>query len=102
MSTYPNAEGGMTVGELAQMIGFQILKTPSICSLMGWEGPAGARPYLHGNRLDSVVFVDFIDWTRGDKAAGERLRSFANEVGLDMASLQQMTFGPLAEKAGLS
>lgn len=92
MSAYPDAEGGMTLGELAQDIGFRVLKTPSICDLHGWRSPGGARGYLHGDALGMKVFVDFIDWTRAsDQAAAGRLRAFAVEVGLGPAALQRIT-----------
>jgi hypothetical protein len=58
-------------------VGLEVFKIAATCSVMGWESPRGAVPYMHGKPSPAW---DLVLWTIGtDKAAKERMHGVGRE-----------------------
>lgn len=58
-------------------VGLEVFKLAAMCSVMGWESPRGAVPYIHGEPSPAW---DLVLWTIGtDKAAKARMQAVGAE-----------------------
>lgn len=78
-------------------VGFEVFKLAATCSVMGWESPRGAVPYMHMEKPSPVW--DLVLWTIGsDKAAKERMHA----VGVEWAPAVMQGLSDLLDLEGIS
>jgi len=86
-------------------VGLEVFKMAAMCSVMGWESPRSAVPYMHLEKPSPVW--DLVVWTiGGDNAVRERMHAVGREWapavmhGMNEALIGQMgdiTWGGPAE-----
>jgi len=78
-------------------VGLEVFKIAATCSVMGWESPRGAVPYMHLEKPSPVW--DLVLWTIGtDKAAKERMHAVGKEwAPAVMQGMQEALLGELGE-----
>lgn len=75
-------------------VGLEVFKLAATCSVMGWESPRGAVPYMHLDKPSPVW--DLVLWTIGsDAVAKERMHA----VGAEWAPAVMHTLDGLVEQA---